>query len=66
MSISWQKIWLPIMERLALADMAEREGKSEEELLARLVREGVMRYFGASEGHGTGRPASGDDEKVGT
>ena len=43
MSVSWQKLRVPLMERLALADMAERRGVSEEELLAALIRDAVKR-----------------------
>ncbi len=41
MSIGWQKLRVPIMERLALADMAARRDRSEEEMLVELIREGV-------------------------
>lgn len=39
--VNWQKIRIPIMERLALADMAARHGKSEEDMLAEVIREAV-------------------------
>lgn len=41
MTVVWQKIRLPLLERLALADLAERRGQSEEYTLAQLVREAV-------------------------
>jgi hypothetical protein len=43
MSVSWQKLRVPLMERLALADMAERLGKSEEDTLKLIIREAVKR-----------------------
>ena len=43
MSVSWQKLRVPLMERLALADLAQRWGESEEETLARIIREAVRR-----------------------
>jgi hypothetical protein len=39
--IEWQKLRVPLMERLALADMAGRCGKSEDELLAEIIRAAV-------------------------
>ncbi|HUX23648.1 MAG TPA: hypothetical protein VMV87_03445 [Burkholderiales bacterium] len=41
--VGWQRLRVPLMERLALDDMASRRGESEEEALARLIREAVMR-----------------------
>ena len=42
-SMTWQKLRVPVMEKLALTDMAVRHGKSEEDLLAELIREAVKR-----------------------
>jgi hypothetical protein len=41
MSVGWQRIRLPLLERLALAELAERRGKSEEAILCKLVRDAV-------------------------
>ena len=41
MSVSWQKLRVPLLERLALLDLAERRGETEEEALARLIHEAV-------------------------
>lgn len=41
MTVSWQKIRLPLLERLALTELAEKRGQSEESTLAQLVREAV-------------------------
>ncbi len=43
MTAGWQKVEIPLMERLALADMAERQGKSDEQTLAEIIREAVRR-----------------------
>lgn len=43
MSVSWQKLRVPLMERLALMDMAERLGKSEEDTLKLIIRDAVKR-----------------------
>jgi hypothetical protein len=53
MTVNWQKLRVPLMERLALAEMAEKRGKSEEELLAELIREAVKRDLV----HGCDRPS---------
>lgn len=43
MTVGWQRLRLPLMERLALAELAEKRNQSEEEVLAQLVREEVKR-----------------------
>ena len=43
MPVGWQKLRVPIMERLSLLDMAMRRNESEEETLARIIREAVWR-----------------------
>ena len=47
MTVGWQRIRLPLMERLALAELAERRQEPEETVLARLVREAVKRELTA-------------------
>jgi len=42
-AISWQRLRVPLLERLALADLAERKGVSEEELLRQIIREALLR-----------------------
>jgi len=39
----WQKVQIPLLERLALADLAERKGKSDEQTLAEIIRDAVRR-----------------------
>jgi hypothetical protein len=39
--LNWQKVRIPLMERLALADMAERRGVSEEQMLSDVIRQAV-------------------------
>jgi len=41
MTVGLQKLRVPLLERLALADMALRRGESEEECLARIIHEAV-------------------------
>jgi hypothetical protein len=41
MSVSWQRIKLPLLERLALAELAEKRGESEEAVLCTIVRDAV-------------------------
>jgi hypothetical protein len=48
MSVSWQRLRLPLLERLALAELAEKRGQSEESILAQLVREAVKVELTAS------------------
>ena len=48
MTASWQKIRLPILERLAVADLADRLGKSEEDILIQLIRDAVKREIASS------------------
>ena len=43
MTVGWQKIRVPLLERLALLDLAERRGQTEEEALSRIIREAVKR-----------------------
>jgi hypothetical protein len=43
MTVGWQKLRVPLLERLALADLAQRRGESEEATLARVIREAVQR-----------------------
>ena len=43
MSVNLQKVRIPLLERLALLDMAERRGVSEEQALARLIRDAACR-----------------------
>ncbi len=50
MSVNWQRIRIPLMERLALADMATRRNKSEREVLVELICEAVKREL-ATGGH---------------
>ncbi len=57
MTIGWQKLRVPLMERLALADMALRRGQSEEELLAGLIREAVKQEL-------TKQPDAGQPQRV--
>lgn len=39
--MEWQKLRVPLLERLALLDLAERRGESEEEALKRIIRDAV-------------------------
>lgn len=41
MSVGWQKVRIPLMERLALLDLAERQEASEEAVLVALIRQAV-------------------------
>lgn len=50
MAAGWQKVQIPLMERLALADMAERQGKSDEQTLAEIIRDAVRRECAKSAG----------------
>jgi len=43
MGVTWQRLRVPLLERLALADLAQRRGQTEEETLAAVIREAVMR-----------------------
>ncbi len=43
MTVGWQRIRLPLMERLALAELAEKRREPEEAVLAQLVRDAVKR-----------------------
>ena len=43
MTVGWQKLRVPLLERLALSDMAYRRGETEEEALARCIREACIR-----------------------
>jgi hypothetical protein len=63
MTVGWQKIRLPLLERLALAELAERRGESEEIVLARLVREAVREALATETdaGHGAQEVGSHDD-----
>ena len=47
MTVGWQRIRLPLMERLALAELAEKRREPEEAVLAQLVREAVKRELTA-------------------
>ena len=38
-----KRVHVPVLERLALADLADRRGETEEEALARIIREAVRR-----------------------
>jgi hypothetical protein len=58
MSVAWQKLRVPLMERLALADMAERSGKTEEEMLACIIRDAVKRKLANDKP----KPEGADDE----
>lgn len=40
-SMEWQKVRVPLLERLALLDLAERRGETEEQALKRVIREAV-------------------------
>ena len=51
-NVGWQKLQVPLMERLALADMAERKGKRDEELLADIIREAVRRELVCKDANG--------------
>ena len=48
-STEWQKVRIPLLERLALLDLAERRGETEEEALQRIIREAVRAECGSSE-----------------
>ena len=39
MGVSWQKLRVPLLERLVLAEVAERLGMTEEEALRKAIRE---------------------------
>jgi len=39
--MEWQKVRVPLLERLALLDLAERRGETEEQALKRVIREAV-------------------------
>ena len=41
MGADYQKVRVPLLERLALLDLAERRGQSEEETLQSIIREAV-------------------------
>lgn len=59
MTVSWQRIRIPLVERLALLDLAERRGQTEEETLSQIIREAVRREcLKSSEDHeeATDRP----------
>ncbi len=40
-SVEWQKVRIPLLERLALLELAEGRGESEEETLKRIIRGAV-------------------------
>jgi len=48
-SMEWQKLRVPLLERLALLDLAERRGESEEETLKRIIRDAVRAECSHSE-----------------
>jgi predicted transcriptional regulator len=39
MSVEWQKLRVPLLERLVLMEIAERTGRTEEEVLREAIRE---------------------------
>jgi hypothetical protein len=39
MSVSWQRLRVPLLERLVLLEIAERTGRTEEEVLCEAIRE---------------------------
>ena len=39
MSVGWQRLRVPILERLVLLEIAERMGRTEEEVLREAIRE---------------------------
>ena len=39
MSVSWQRLRVPLLERLVLMEIAERTGRTEEEVLCEAIRE---------------------------
>ena len=43
MSVGWQRLRVPMLERLALLDLALRRGLNEEETLARCIRDAVRK-----------------------
>jgi len=49
MGVTWQRLRVPLLERLALADLAQRRGQTEEEALASVIREAVMRECAGGE-----------------
>jgi len=42
MSVSWQRVRVPLLERLLLAELAERRGESEEATLTEIIREAAI------------------------
>jgi hypothetical protein len=54
MTTGLQKLCVPPMGRLALADMAQRRGRLEEEVLADIIRDAVKRELSAPDA----RPAA--------
>ena len=38
-----KRVHVPVLERLALADLADRRGETEEQALARIIRDAVRR-----------------------
>jgi len=54
--VSWQRLRVPLLERLALADMAQRRGESEEAVLARIIRDAVRAECQAAPQLGGDRP----------
>jgi hypothetical protein len=44
MSGQFQRLRIPLVERLALLDLSERLGLSEEALLQRLIRDAILKY----------------------
>jgi len=43
MNVSWQRVRVPLLERLALLELADTRGISEEEALSQVIREAVKR-----------------------
>jgi len=42
-TLTWQKVRVPPVERLILADLAARWGQSDEDALVRIIREAAQR-----------------------
>ncbi len=55
-----QKVHVPMLERLALADLAQRRGESEEQTLASIIREAVRRE--CQQARGPEQPQEGQED----
>lgn len=63
MSVGWQKVRLPIIERVILADLAGRLSVTEEEALRIIIRDAALKWLIETPARPVEREEQNDEQK---